>query len=387
MLQAMYTWLPNLVTYCVVVDTEQPREGDYRQAPPETVPIRTYASSLFSLCEKSSFLTTSTRHYDLSEDFKMPHKHTRRPIGTSNKDFDLPPTVKARPLSVNKKSEAPEKKTKKRKRQNEDDTPREFKRLMQLQAHMTSKSRPPKPRQNTEDAPKKPSRQKGKTEQIKQEDESAQEVDESEKAVKSEKEEKPQRKRSNGNTDPSWNARGPLEGNLPMLKEKSSRLQRKIEKKVSTWRTEDVRLREKRAADMAQHREKEEARIAELLEKSGVSASVMDDPEVLRQFGLVDEAADEEEKRKVGGKKKRKGKDEDDWEVLKAKREKPKGLHDVVQAPPELKVVKDKFKAQKNNGLPGGGGDAGLKRKAELSEARLETIRRYREMMGRKNEL
>lgn len=78
--------------------------------------------------------------------------------------------------------------------------------------------------------------------------------------------------------------------------------------------------------------------------------------------------------------------DEDPWKVLEAKREKPKGLHDVVQAPPELKPVREKFKTKKMNGakvdvdnVPGKSGS--LARREELGQARKDVIERYRAMM------
>ncbi|PNS19319.1 Acyl-CoA dehydrogenase [Sphaceloma murrayae] len=316
----------------------------------------------------------------------MPHKHTRRPTGTSDKNFDLPPTVKARPLSVGKATST-ETKPKKRKRANADDTPREFKRLMQMQASLLSKSQPSAPttsipkqegRSNRRRKPEKGSKApEPEHKRIKTEDDESEDAPAAAKDVV-------QAKRPSGNTDPSWNQRGPLEKDLPMLKEKSSRLQRKIEKKVSTWRSEDERLRKKREDDLARYREEEEERIAGLLEKSGVSAAVMEDPEVMKQLGLGDEEEVVQVKEPTRGKKKRRGREEDDWEILKGKREAPKGLHDVVKAPPELRKVKDRFKKQKDGAMEQ---DGGLKRKADLGEARLEVIRRYRELMGRKGGL
>ncbi|KAF4553859.1 Hypothetical protein D9617_6g095920 [Elsinoe fawcettii] len=319
----------------------------------------------------------------------MPHKHTRRAGGPSDKDFDLPPTSRAKPLAVGKKSGTTELKGKKRKRGNEDDTPREFKRLMELQKHMSNKKSGgvPKARIDREDVPRQKKNRaaplkKGSEETAIKVEEEAVDGSHEDKDVK--KAEKP--KRSNGLCDPAWGVRGPLDKDVPALKEKSSRLQRKIEKKVATWRNEDERLRKKREDDIAKYREQEEERIATLLEKSGMSSSVMDDPDVLKQLGLDDEADEVAEKEIMAkrGKKKRRGKEEDDFAVLKDKREKPKGLHDVAKAPPELKKLKDRFKAQRPGTIAGGEG--GLKRKADLSEARQEVIRRYREMMARKRE-
>ncbi|KAF2225765.1 hypothetical protein BDZ85DRAFT_258047 [Elsinoe ampelina] len=319
----------------------------------------------------------------------MPHKHTRRPGASSAKDFDLPPTTTARPLAVGKKSKgnASEQKGKKRKRGNDDDTPREFKRLMELQKHMamrkgangSASTRPggveDMPRQKKATGKGKP---RAKEASVKLED--AEEV-ENKKDLK-----KPaEPKRSNGLDDPAWGQRGPMSKDIPALKEKSSRLQRKIEKKVATWRTEDERLRKKREEDVAKYREQEEERISALLEKSGMSSAAIEDPDLLKQLGLDDGADDLAEKEVLArrGKKKRKGKEEDDFAVLKEKRERPKGLHDVVQAPPELKKLKDRFGTKKAVVS----GEGGLKRQADLQEARMEVIKRYREMMGRKKDM
>lgn len=80
------------------------------------------------------------------------------------------------------------------------------------------------------------------------------------------------------------------------------------------------------------------------------------------------------------------GDDDDPWAELKAKREAPKGLHDVAQAPPSLKKVRQKFKVKDGAkvqvvDVPNAAGS--LKRREELSDARKEVIERYRAMMGR----
>jgi len=90
------------------------------------------------------------------------------------------------------------------------------------------------------------------------------------------------------------------------------------------------------------------------------------------------------EKGKGGG---RRAGDDDPWEALKTTREKPRGLHDVAQAPPEFKILpKEKFKVR--NGavaqvadVPNKAGS--LKRREELGEARRSIIERYRQMMNK----
>ena len=86
--------------------------------------------------------------------------------------------------------------------------------------------------------------------------------------------------------------------------------------------------------------------------------------------------------------KKKDYKDDDPWAELHAKRDKPKGLHDVAEAPPSFKSLpREKFKIR--NGakadvvdVPNAAGS--LKRREELSETRRDVIARYREMMGAK---
>lgn len=135
-------------------------------------------------------------------------------------------------------------------------------------------------------------------------------------------------------------------------------------------------------------RDEREAQIADLLEKSGVGVGVMHDEEFLKEVGLGYEderdtkEEDEGKKKKEGRKRKGKKEGEDDWAVLMEKRGARPKLGDVVQAPPELRKVREVFKDKKKDDTEGG-----LKRKAELGEARLEVIRRYREMMGRKGGL
>nr|OQO32501.1 hypothetical protein B0A51_00910 [Rachicladosporium sp. CCFEE 5018] len=77
----------------------------------------------------------------------------------------------------------------------------------------------------------------------------------------------------------------------------------------------------------------------------------------------------------------------DVWEVLREKRRGKLGLHDAVQAPPEIKVrPRERFKVEEGarvvvSNVPKGAEI--LSKREELGVARREVIERYREMMGR----
>ncbi|KAF2148379.1 hypothetical protein K461DRAFT_282833 [Myriangium duriaei CBS 260.36] len=318
----------------------------------------------------------------------MPHKHTLGKTSRSDEDFDLAPTQRAAPLSVHG---APifSKPSKKRKRPGSgDDTPAAFKRLMAQQAYMKSRSQPSK----STDTRDSISTSERNTKSSK-----------SSKATRpSDTTEEPVPTKASGNTDPSLLLPRAPNSDITALKNKSTRLQRKIERKVSAWRTEDARLRQKAVDDAAAAREAEEERIATALERNGISAGMMDDEEFLKDVGLGweeekkgagKEARKEERQgegeKKVKGGRKRGRKEEDDWAVLKEKRGQRARLGDVVQAPPELKRVREVFKVRgkDDTGKKKVMDEEGLKRKAELGEARLEVIKRYREMMGRKGGL
>ena len=67
--------------------------------------------------------------------------------------------------------------------------------------------------------------------------------------------------------------------------------------------------------------------------------------------------------------------------MLKQRREAPKGLHDVVQAPPKFgRLPKVLFKGAKVGDVPKAAGS--LRRREELGETRAEIIKSYRSMMA-----
>lgn len=151
------------------------------------------------------------------------------------------------------------------------------------------------------------------------------------------------------------------------FKERQTKTERRIQKMISQWREEEEKIKE---------REQDEKDLAEI-EEDEQEAMWEDKTAPIPTQG--------------GGKKKgkRKGVAEDDpWAVLKEKREEPKGLNDVAQAPPTFKAIpKEKFKVK--NGakvqvadIPNAAGS--LRRREELGEARKSIIESYRAMMAAK---
>ena len=148
------------------------------------------------------------------------------------------------------------------------------------------------------------------------------------------------------------------------LKERQTKTEKRLQKIYAAWREEDARRKEK----VEEQKELEEEREAEV---GGVGLQ-------------VSAPTKKSKRRKTAG-----AEDEDPWAELKAKRDQPKGLHDVVQAPPNFKVLpKEKFKVR--NGakvdvanIPSAAGS--LKRREELGDARREVIDRYRAMMGNRD--
>jgi hypothetical protein len=151
------------------------------------------------------------------------------------------------------------------------------------------------------------------------------------------------------------------------IKERQTKTEKRLKKMYAEWREEDVRRKD--AIEEFQEKQEELAEEKET-ELGGQSLAFPEGKRKKRKRMLGETAVDD---------------DEDPWAVLKERREKPKGLHDVVQAPPTLKVIpKEKFKVR--NGakvnvanVPANAGS--LKRREELGDARREVIERYRSMM------
>jgi hypothetical protein len=143
------------------------------------------------------------------------------------------------------------------------------------------------------------------------------------------------------------------------VKERQTKHEKKLQKLVNGWKEEEARRVEKAAGDR----------------------DIAD--EDIEEEKTIWEDRNAELTR---GKKGKRQEDDDPWAALKGKREEPKGINDIVQAPPQFTTIpKNKFKVQdgaKVENVPVASGS--LKRREELGETRLGLIERYREMMREK---
>lgn len=159
------------------------------------------------------------------------------------------------------------------------------------------------------------------------------------------------------------------------MKERQTRMEKRLHRMYADWRAEEARLKEKEE----EAREKQEEEDEEQEAKYG--------SQVFEGFDGPGRKSKKRRRKVIG---ETGGVDDDDpWAELKVKREGRRGLHDVVQAPPVFKAVpKEKFKVR--NGakvnvvdVPNKAGS--LKKREELGEARREVIERYRAMMKKGN--
>jgi len=319
----------------------------------------------------------------------MPHKHTRiRDADTS--EYNLPPTVAAKALAVGKHGQSvfSESGTKKRSKRpkNTDDTPKSFARLMAWHSQGGQKrasdldngERKAKKQKTAPLAGSKDTQEKTKPAKVK---------------APPPKAEAP--KILPGESLRDFAARVdqalPVAGltrktnknanqDIPALCERRTKTEKRMHKMYDEWRKEDTRRKDK----LEEAREREEELVDE--DEAG-------DPEALPTNVPFPELDDQEGGKKRKSKRKRRligetdDKDDDPWAELNEKRDKPKGLHDVAQAPPQFKVIpREKFKVR--NGavahvadVPGASGS--LKRREELGEERKAIIERYRAMMGK----
>ncbi|KAF2205667.1 hypothetical protein GQ43DRAFT_477159 [Delitschia confertaspora ATCC 74209] len=296
----------------------------------------------------------------------MPHKHKRKEV--DKEQFELPPTIKAKPLPVGPPRSAKDNKPRNKKKRKihhegygEDDTPKAFTRLLQFQARG-------KGLKGLDDGPT-PKKKKQKIEQELPTD-----------TVDSEAQAIPKIKPGERLSEFAQrvNQALPLTGVQKKGKKVDGQKDHRVtkhEKKLlrlqAGWRKEEARIREK---------EQEERELAEE-EQDEIDAM------------WEDKTADlpEGKKAKKGKRKKVVGEvddKEDEWAALQAKREQRKGLHDVVQAPPTFtRVPREIFKVK--NGakvnvadVPNSAGS--LRRREELGEARQTIIDTYRKLMEAK---
>ncbi|KAK3632749.1 hypothetical protein LTR56_007146 [Elasticomyces elasticus] len=336
----------------------------------------------------------------------MPHKHTRRPGAAKTADYNLPPTNLAKPLpafsggvpkdgkktqlkrgqrkpqtnqSVKRKREAADvvagSSNNSSKGYKSDDTPRAFARLMAFQSTGKRVS-------GLDDGSggRKAKKRKVAAAEAKGVVEVAAPKPVVVKKVVEEVEELP--KILPGERLADYSAR--VDRALPMsatlarkgnvkvegVKERVTKTEKRLKKMYASWREEEARRIEKVEEAAEEEEEAEEERRA--------------------KYGENYRAAES-----AGGKRKRvigeEVEEEDPWKVLEERREKRRGLHDVVTAPPTMKVVpRERFKVKEGarvevQNVPGKAGS--LKRREELGEARRDVIERYRAMMKGKSGL
>ena len=161
------------------------------------------------------------------------------------------------------------------------------------------------------------------------------------------------------------------------LGERQTKTEKRLQKMYADWRVEDARIKEKleEARELAEEEEEDD----EVDEETGVRKNVQ-----VPVVGGGDGGGKKRRKRMIGEERDR---EDDPWAELKLKRDEPKGLHDVAQAPPEFKAIpREKFKVR--NGaiaqvadVPNAAGS--LKRREELGAERMNIIEQYRAMMNR----
>ncbi|KAL1969699.1 hypothetical protein VTN77DRAFT_8252 [Rasamsonia byssochlamydoides] len=317
----------------------------------------------------------------------MPHKHKRRKKDESV--YDLPPNVVAKPLPVREdktrkdsKNGAKKKKQKQfvaaRKATPEDDTPREFKRLMQYQkmgklpsglddGQPTSQNSKKRKREETEGAKEGASIPKIMPgEKL---SDFAARVDQALPLSGIKKSHRP-----------------PSSLDLPKLREERvTKHEKRLRRLQQQWREEEARIREREEEE----REEKEAELEEQLE-------------LWKEWER--EAGKGKAKKKKSGKskkKRRKGNndpdaadpddddDDDPWAVLNA-RAKPANPFEVVQAPPQsLPKPKEVFKVRRGAGVdvanvPAAAGS--LRRREELAAERKSIVEQYRQLMAEKRQ-
>ncbi|KAK2742248.1 urease accessory protein [Colletotrichum kahawae] len=308
----------------------------------------------------------------------MPHKHTRREQDPSS--FDLPPSQIARPLPVSKGRNAQQANpktqndgvTKKRKNKN-DDTPRAFKRLMAL-------SQGKKLRSGLDDG--QPTKQKKKNKQAGKEKPDEPETGAVDVVVK---EAMPTIRPGESMSDfaARVNAALPLSGLVnktakdgkdPVgLKVQRTRKERQMHKLYDLWHEEERKIQEQREeeAEEAAERELDEEINGGTFGTFGITRTSMQEP---GQGG--------KKKKKKGKKGKGADREEDPWAVLKKTRGEVKtGLHDVVQAPPELpKISREKLlvrgAAVDVFNIPKSAGS--LRQREELQQIREQVVATFR---------
>jgi hypothetical protein len=148
------------------------------------------------------------------------------------------------------------------------------------------------------------------------------------------------------------------------VKERQTKHEKKLQKMVNTWKENEAKRLEKAEDEWEAEEEKEQEEKEALEAKHGAIPVI--------------------QSRK--GRKKGVDDDDDPWAELEARRERPKGLHDVAQAPPTFtNMPKETFKVRGGakvnvTDVPNAAGS--LKRREELGQTRQDVIAQYRKMMA-----
>ncbi|KAM0700593.1 hypothetical protein Q7P35_012314 [Cladosporium inversicolor] len=146
------------------------------------------------------------------------------------------------------------------------------------------------------------------------------------------------------------------------IKERRTKKEKQMHKLYATWREEEAKIQEQKE----EAREKQEELEEENAAKYGEEVNSVFKGKRARAIGESND------------------KEGDIWAELKLKRGQKAKLNDVVQAPPELIKVREKFKPIRGAkvdvaNVPVASGS--LKKREELGDARREVIERYRAMM------
>ncbi|KAJ9604355.1 hypothetical protein H2200_011189 [Cladophialophora chaetospira] len=300
----------------------------------------------------------------------MPHKHKRKPASTDTASYDLPPTSRARPLSIHKKADSiftsdierkrkyearKQKKDQKRDQYKEDDTPKAFRRLMAFQEGKRVR--------NGLDDGSAPARKKRKvngrstTEALATSTSMPSDTNTTTAATTSEPLPSTTLKISPHESLSTFSQR--VDQSLPLTsipKHKSTKLNtitglEKIKTPLTKHNKRLARMQKEWRATEQKLKDKNEELDDELAEKR-------EESEMIWLGAGVDPSnplASRKRKRKGGGVAGKDVDDADPWKVLEKKRReegelRQKSLQDVVTAPPVLKPLKNIFREKRPDG-------------------------------------
>ncbi|KAL1957376.1 hypothetical protein VTO42DRAFT_6056 [Malbranchea cinnamomea] len=322
----------------------------------------------------------------------MPHKHRRRQKD-DDKHFDLPPTVIAKPLPVRETkttSNKTKKKTKKKEKGGynyQDDTPKEFKRLMSRLAQTPSN---PSSR-STPSGPDDGKKQQGRKRKRSDADESA---DKNLKILPGERlsdfaARVDQALPLSGISKKSgYTSTDPRDVELRKLREeRQTRHEKKLRSLQEEWRKEEARIREKEEEERDE-REAEQEEIEDLWRSLEAEAggSIL----TKKKKG---KSASRKKRKKTGAVEDSDDDDDDPWAKLnrkKAHASRPINPLETAKAPPEnLVKPKEVFKVRGIGGakvdvanVPAAAGS--LRRREELASERKNIVEQYRKLMASK---